>query len=308
MRRVILETPYKGDGWKDTQENLRFARLCARDCLIRGEAPFASHLLYTQPGILNDKIPQERSLGVEAGFAWKTVADATVVYINQGISEGMSMGIRKAIEEGQKVEYRNLASYEKKWRPVIITITGASGAGKTTIIKRFLTVRPSAKLITSFTTRSPRPSDILGEYVYNVPEEEFERRKDEFLWVVSAHGNLYGTLKESVLEAFAPSSSTGPRLMLLTPAAIPILREYLSGLADCKHRIASFYVLSPSEEELKKRLSARGDDTSSVQKRVDDCRVWDRAALQHDTPYIFLVNNEPTAGIEKAVQQMLVFC
>lgn len=299
MRRVILETPYKGDDWKVTRENLRFARLCMRDCLIRGEAPLGSHLLYTQPGILNDKISQERKLGIEAGFAWKTVADATVVYVNRGISAGMSLGIRKSIAEGQKVEYRNLATHEKKWRPVIITITGASGVGKTTIVKRFLAARPGAKLITSFTTRSLRPSDLPDEYEYNVPAEEFEKRHDEFLWVVRAHGNLYGTSKKSVLEAFGPSSPADLWLMILTPEAIPLLREY---------RIAHFYVLSPSDKELKKRLSARGDDESAVQKRVDDCKEWNRAALQSDIPYIFLSNNEPTVGIEEAVSQMLVFC
>lgn len=308
MRRVILETPYKGDDWKETRENLRFARLCMRDCLIRGEAALASHLLYTQPGILNDKVSQERRLGIEAGFAWKTAADATVVYINRGISEGMLLGVRKAIIEGQKVEYRNLATYAKKWRPIIITITGASGVGKTTIAKRFLEMMPCAKLVTSFTTRSPRPSDLPGEYEYNMPEEELKRRRDEFLWVVSVHGNLYGTSKKSVMGALALSSAADSWLMMLTPEVIPQLRKYISGLEGDKRRIAPFYVLSPSDEELRKRLSARGDDEGTVQKRINDCKKWDRDAIQSDIPYIFLTNNEPTTGVEKAIRQMLVFC
>ena len=49
-RKVILESPYAGD----VETNLRNARAAMRDCLLRGEAPYASHLLYTQPGVLDD--------------------------------------------------------------------------------------------------------------------------------------------------------------------------------------------------------------------------------------------------------------
>lgn len=45
---------------------------CMRDCLERGEARIASHLRYAQPGILRDGVPEERRLGIEAGFAWAT--------------------------------------------------------------------------------------------------------------------------------------------------------------------------------------------------------------------------------------------
>jgi len=54
-RLVELETPYKGDNYIKLEENIEFARKCMRDCLLRGEFPFASHLLYTQPGITDDK-------------------------------------------------------------------------------------------------------------------------------------------------------------------------------------------------------------------------------------------------------------
>ena len=43
MRFVIIESPYAGN----VEENEEYARKCLRDCLMRGEAPFASHLLYT---------------------------------------------------------------------------------------------------------------------------------------------------------------------------------------------------------------------------------------------------------------------
>ncbi len=75
MRRVVLESPYNGD----VEANTTYARACVRDCLKRGEAPIASHLLFTQPGILKDEVPEERRLGMEAGFAWTLFAEAVVV-------------------------------------------------------------------------------------------------------------------------------------------------------------------------------------------------------------------------------------
>jgi hypothetical protein len=107
-RLVELETPYKGDNYLLLWRNIEYARGCMRDCLLRGESPFASHLLYTQPGVLDDKSPDERKLGIEAGLAWANHADATVVYTDLGISEGMKLAIERAKQEGRLVEYRTL--------------------------------------------------------------------------------------------------------------------------------------------------------------------------------------------------------
>jgi hypothetical protein len=106
MRRVILESPFAGD----VQRNLRYARACVRDSLLRGEAPIASHLLYTQPGVLNDDIPAERQNGIDAGLAWCEVADASVVYVDLGISSGMKYGMDLARKAGLPVEVRTLPS------------------------------------------------------------------------------------------------------------------------------------------------------------------------------------------------------
>tara|TARA_Y100000310_G_scaffold231980_1_gene234699 strand:+ start:48 stop:446 length:399 start_codon:yes stop_codon:yes gene_type:complete len=101
---VILESPYAGD----VELNTRYARACLRDSLLRGEAPIASHLLYTQPGVLKDDNPQERNHGIEAGLAWGQVAKATVVYIDLGTTSGMLKGINAAVGAGRAVFYRSL--------------------------------------------------------------------------------------------------------------------------------------------------------------------------------------------------------
>jgi hypothetical protein len=107
-RLVIIESPYAGD----IEANVEYARRCVRDSLMRGEAPIASHLHYTQPGILIDEIPADRERGIAAGLAWRRVADASVVYIDHGISKGMQYGIELASASGLKLEYRKLNDYK----------------------------------------------------------------------------------------------------------------------------------------------------------------------------------------------------
>ncbi len=104
MKLVIIESPYAGD----IERNVEYARACVRHSLESGEAPIASHLLYTQPGILDDKIPHERLWGIEAGLAWRAVANATVVYKDHGVTDGMKHGIKAAILSGIPVVYRKI--------------------------------------------------------------------------------------------------------------------------------------------------------------------------------------------------------
>lgn len=107
MKLVIIESPYAGNLWR-RYLNRRYARKCVRDSLLRGEAPIASHLLYTQPGVLRDKVPEERRQGIDAGLAWRAVAQASVVYTDRGTSSGMRYGIKAALAAGVPVEYRTL--------------------------------------------------------------------------------------------------------------------------------------------------------------------------------------------------------
>ena len=101
---VILESPFAGD----VEANVAYARAAMADCLRRGEAPIASHLLYTQPGVLDDDVPAERALGIEAGLAWGRVADAAVFYIDRGWSKGMLAALERHRSEGRPVEERSL--------------------------------------------------------------------------------------------------------------------------------------------------------------------------------------------------------
>jgi hypothetical protein len=107
MKLVILESPFAGD----VEQNIDYARLCVRDSLSRGEAPIASHLLYTQPTILDDDDPEERQWGIDAGLAWKSVADYSVVYTDRGNTKGMEYGIAAAKAAGLEIKLRVLRDY-----------------------------------------------------------------------------------------------------------------------------------------------------------------------------------------------------
>jgi hypothetical protein len=104
MKKVIIESPYMGD----VEKNVDYARKCVKDSLTRGEAPIASHLLYTQPGILDDNKPGERKLGIEAGLEWLSVADIHAFYVDLGWSKGMEYALAKASDEGKTVVIRKL--------------------------------------------------------------------------------------------------------------------------------------------------------------------------------------------------------
>lgn len=113
MRLVIIESPYAGA----VERNIAYAKAAVRDCLRRGEAPYASHLFFTQDGILDDLKPDERGLGIAAGLAWGARADATVVYADFGMSGGMLQGIERARAEERPVEVRTLPNWSTSVGP-----------------------------------------------------------------------------------------------------------------------------------------------------------------------------------------------
>lgn len=128
--RVVIESPLRGrvPGWVAQRVpglygpierfgrwlNKRYARACMRDSLARGEAPYASHLVFDQPGILDDADPADRALGMYAGFAWGASAQRVAVYVDRGVSHGMIAGIRRAEAAGIPIERRSLPNWRAK--------------------------------------------------------------------------------------------------------------------------------------------------------------------------------------------------
>jgi hypothetical protein len=91
MIRVAIESPLRGSTGspEEYERNRVYARRAARALLKEGMAPFASHLIYDQPGILDDLVPEERTLGIRAGIAWAESADKRIFFTDYGWSNGM---------------------------------------------------------------------------------------------------------------------------------------------------------------------------------------------------------------------------
>lgn len=112
MKLVIIESPYKGE----VPRNTRYLRSCIRDCVSRGESPYASHRMLTDA--LDDDNPAERELGIAAGLAWRRAHWVNeeglvrhvvpVFYLDLGWSGGMSHARALYDKEGRHYELRNL--------------------------------------------------------------------------------------------------------------------------------------------------------------------------------------------------------
>lgn len=76
----------------ETERNRRYLAACLRDCIRRGETPYASHGLLTLPGVLNDADPVQREQGIAAGFAMREAMNLSAFYIDCGWSTGMRSG------------------------------------------------------------------------------------------------------------------------------------------------------------------------------------------------------------------------
>lgn len=104
MKLTIIESPYAGN----IERNVAYARAAVRDSVFRGEAPMASHLLFTQEGILRDEIPEERAMGIAAGVAWREVCDQAAFYVDHGWSGGMLAARELYVKEGVPFEERRI--------------------------------------------------------------------------------------------------------------------------------------------------------------------------------------------------------
>ncbi|MCC7522837.1 AAA family ATPase [Candidatus Uhrbacteria bacterium] len=159
---------------------------------------------------------------------------------------------------------------------MILSISGASGVGKSTMISRLIAETPQSGYLRSTTTRQPRASDAQGEYEF-VTDEEFDRLSADnaFAWKTDVAQKRYGTRAQLVLDVlrsdvwhFAALDLSGVRT--LQTAA----RQH--GLMTA---VRSIYILSPQTETLRRRMRKRGDSDTQIEARLAACASWDTEAL-----------------------------
>jgi len=143
---------------------------------------------------------------------------------------------------------------DKIHRPLPIAIAGPSGVGKGTLIERLMTEFPDAfGLSVSHTTRAPRVGEIPGFHYHFSTRAEMERgiAHNEFLESAKVHDNYYGTSKKAVED-------------VVKLGKICILDIDVQGCESVKKSgmpCRFVFITPPSEEELRRRLTARGTET-----------------------------------------------
>lgn len=115
MKPVVIESPLAGATEEIRERHRRYLDACILDCIRRGETPYASHKML--PGALDDLKPDEREIGIGAGFEmaehlWTGCGAPRAVYLDCGVGNGMKRGLDEAARIGQRVEFRNVPGWE----------------------------------------------------------------------------------------------------------------------------------------------------------------------------------------------------
>ena len=134
----------------------------------------------------------------------------------------------------------------------LLVVSGPSGVGKGTIVKRLVSRRKDVVESVSCTTRAPRAGEVHGREYYFLTKEDFLRRvqENDFLEYDEHFGNFYGTPKSFVRETLKEKSVI---LEIDVVGGLNAKKEF----PDC----LLVMIVPPSVEELKRRLIARNSET-----------------------------------------------
>ena len=147
-------------------------------------------------------------------------------------------------------------------KPLLIVVSAPSGAGKSTLCDRLLAEFPDIDYSVSCTTRDPRGAEVDGEDYFFMTREGFLARveRGEFLEHAEVHGNLYGTLRATVEDAFHDRQSI---IMDIDVAGAAQVRSYVATLPPdnpLRRGFVDIFITAPSLEELRRRIVSRGED------------------------------------------------
>ena len=132
----------------------------------------------------------------------------------------------------------------------LFVVSGASGVGKSSVLKRLMAERSNLLFSVSATTRDPRPGEEEGVHYYFITQEQFQEmiRQDAFLEYDAHAANYYGTPVDQLEEKL----ERGDVILDVEPAGAKIVKEK-------RPEAILIFVMPPSVEELERRLRSRGD-------------------------------------------------
>jgi guanylate kinase len=160
---------------------------------------------------------------------------------------------------------------------ILLVVSGPSGSGKTTLCRQ-LADSGEAHYSISCTTRDPRPGEEHGKDYHFLSKEEFYHKLEarEFLEHAVVHGNLYGSLKSEVVSYLQAGTDV---VMDIDVQGANQVRD--CGDADVHRAFADLFVMPPSNEALRERLSDRGTDSEEtinlrMANALEEMRHWKR--------------------------------
>ncbi len=141
-------------------------------------------------------------------------------------------------------------------RGILLVLSGFSGAGKGTLVKKLLEEHEDYAISVSMTTRNPRPGEVDGRDYFFVSKDKFEETiaADGFVEHACYVGNYYGTPKAYVEEQL--SAGKNVILEIEIQGAMNVKKIY----PDC----LLLFITPPSADELERRLRGRGTETDEV--------------------------------------------
>ncbi len=143
---------------------------------------------------------------------------------------------------------------------IILLVSGPSGSGKTTLCRR-LADEKEVHYSTSCTTRPPREGEKDGHDYHFLERGDFSRRvaTGDFLEHAEVHENQYGTLKSEVLTPIATGKDVVMDIDVQGAAQVRACPDH-----DIRQALVDLFVMPPSKDELRRRLTGRGTDPQAV--------------------------------------------
>ena len=177
---------------------------------------------------------------------------------------------------------------------MLLVISGPSGTGKGTLIERLMKEDPTLVFSVSATTRAPRPGEIDGVHYHFVTNERYDElvAENAFVEYANVHGNRYGTLRSEVYERL----ERGENVVLDID-----VQGALNVIASEKEKV-SIFILPPSMQELRSRLTGRGTESAEdVERRLHNA-VWE---ISQKDKYEYKVINDDLESCLRTLQAII---